>query len=303
MATGKRHSVSSAWLDRFSTGSTWIVICGATSVLIGIDRAFPEVGMGPAYIPLIALAAWRLGLVPACAVAGIATFLNIYLHGADGVVSPAVALARGALRFSTYAFIVASMCALRRLYDRERTAARRDYLTGALARVAFDERAAVLSTAVLQGSGALALVLIDVDGFKGINDRHGHAAGDDTLQALVRTAAVALRPGDCLGRIGGDEFAAALHAATSDEAQQTVSTFHRVLSHGLSHAAVPATVSMGACILVPGADANAETAMREADRSMYEAKAAGPGGVRVHVLSETLGRIGSAACSMVPSAA
>lgn len=262
--------------------TTWIVLAVATCGLIGIDRAFPQVGMGPAYIPLIALAGWRLGLAPACAVALGAAFLNIFPHHVTEAVSPGVALARGILRLGTYVFVVALIASLRRSYDRERAAARRDYLTGAFARAAFDERAVALSSSTVPGRDALAIVLIDVDSFKSINDRHGHAAGDDTLRTLVRSAATALGKDDCLGRLGGDEFAAILCAATVGEARRRIETFHRVLSDGLARADVPVTASIGARIFRPSVHADVAAAMRDADRAMYEAKASGPGALRIN---------------------
>ncbi|MCJ2021804.1 GGDEF domain-containing protein [Methylobacterium sp. E-065] len=303
MAAGMGPGRSDDWFDGWSRRSTWLALAVSALALVGLDHAFPAVGMGPAYIPLIALAGWRLGPVAACAVAGVAAFFNIYLHGADGEVPTAVAAARGALRLGTYAFVVALMHALRRSFDRERTAARRDYLTGALVRGAFDGRVAALSASVAHGHGALALVLVDVDGFKGVNDGHGHAAGDDTLRILVRSAAASLRPEDCLGRLGGDEFAAALVAGSVEEARRRVATFHRIVSEGLACAGVPVTVSMGASILMPGEWTDTEAAMREADRAMYDAKAAGPGGVRIHAGQATCVPPVSAASSMVPAAA
>lgn len=278
------HGRLSACSNEWSHKTTWIVLAAATCGLIGIDRAFPQVGMGPAYIPLIALAGWRLGLAPACAVALGAAFLNIFPHHAAEAVSPGVALARGGLRLGTYAFVVALIVSLRRSYDRERALARRDYLTGAFARAAFDERAVTLSSSILPGRDALAIVLIDVDSFKSINDRHGHAAGDDTLRTLVRSAATALGKDDCLGRLGGDEFAAILCAATVVEARHRIETFHRVVSDGLARSDVPVTASMGARILRPGVLADVAAAMRDADRAMYEAKASGSGSLRINYL-------------------
>nr|WP_137827502.1 GGDEF domain-containing protein [Methylobacterium sp. L1A1] len=281
MLVPEGYKRSGVWFDHWSARTTWIVLAASTGALIGIDRAFPLVGMGPAYIPLIALAGWRLGLAPACLVALGAAFLNIFPNHVAEAVPLAVALARGILRLSTYAFIVALTVSLRRSYERERAAAQRDDLTGALARAAFDERAAAMTSLTAQGRNALAVVVIDVDGFKGINDRHGHAAGDDTLRALATSAAAALSKNDCLGRLGGDEFAAILCAATVSEAHHRVEALHRALSEGLARAEVAVTVSMGACILGSGALADVAAVMRDADRSMYNAKASGPGAYRI----------------------
>lgn len=291
MPTGSEYGRSGAWFDGWSTWPTWLALAGMALALIGIDRTFPAIGVGPAYIPLIALAGWRLGLASACAVALLAAFLNIFPHHAVEVVPPTVALVRGVLRLGTYAFIVALVCALRRSYDRERAASRRDYLTGALTRAGFDEHAAIVLCLTVLRRGAIALGLIDVDGFKGINDVHGHAAGDDALRLLVQIAGAALNRDDCLSRLGGDEFAVILSAASVDEARSRADAFHRSISNGLARGRVAVTASMGFCILAPGTFADPTSAMRQADRLMYEAKANGPGGVR----SETFMRICPAA--------
>ncbi|KQP52481.1 hypothetical protein ASF41_12590 [Methylobacterium sp. Leaf111] len=96
--------------------------------------------------------------------------------------------------------------------------------------------------------------------------------------------------------IGGDEFAAVLFAVDVGEAHRRVATFHRGVSDGLAQAHVPAMACIGACIVVPGGDAEVAMAMRIADQCMYEAKAAGPGGLRIRVPFAT----GAAPASVFP---
>jgi diguanylate cyclase (GGDEF)-like protein len=95
--------------------------------------------------------------------------------------------------------------------------ATRDELTGALSRRAFFEVARREMAWSERTHEALTVVAIDLNDFKGINDRHGHAAGDAVLAALPRAWAPSLRPRDVLGRLGGDEFA--LLMPGTDEAQ------------------------------------------------------------------------------------
>lgn len=77
----------------------------------------------------------------------------------------------------------------------------------------------VLDTAYDRGLGGrqLGVAIFDLDGFKAINDSHGHAAGDEMLLAVGSRLIVALRPGDILGRLGGDEFAVLIDGATREE--------------------------------------------------------------------------------------
>jgi diguanylate cyclase (GGDEF)-like protein len=84
---------------------------------------------------------------------------------------------------------------------------RSDPLTGCLNRRGFEERAvAVLDSATRQG-GQGAVLVLDVDHFKEVNDRHGHAAGDELLRWIAARLKASVRPGDAIGRLGGDEFA------------------------------------------------------------------------------------------------
>jgi diguanylate cyclase (GGDEF)-like protein len=108
------------------------------------------------------------------------------------------------------------------LYASETQDSRRDALTGLLNRRAFDERFPVELARAARSGHPLALVLLDLDGFKGVNDRLGHPAGDEVLRAVARILDQARAADDCF-RIGGDEFAIlmpeteAIHARTAAE--------------------------------------------------------------------------------------
>ena len=93
-------------LDAVSRTATWIALAVASLAFIVFDWMVPEVGTGPLYLPLIALAGWRLGPREAWAVAVAAAFLNILpLHGIDAGMSPLAATVRGLARFGAYAFV------------------------------------------------------------------------------------------------------------------------------------------------------------------------------------------------------
>ncbi|MCK2089174.1 EAL domain-containing protein [Thauera aromatica] len=124
---------------------------------------------------------------------------------------------------------------------------------------------------------ALAVAYLDLDGFKVVNDRHGHNTGDELLIALAHRMKTALREGDTLARIGSDEFVAVL--VDLEEVQDCVPVLVRLLQA----AAAPATVgdallhvsaSIGVT-LYPQDAANADQLMRHADQAMYQAKQAG----------------------------
>jgi diguanylate cyclase (GGDEF)-like protein/putative nucleotidyltransferase with HDIG domain len=98
-----------------------------------------------------------------------------------------------------------------RNHDRQRSAltevSRADPLTGCLNRRGFEERAIAEISAAGRRAGQGAVVVLDIDHFKPVNDRYGHSAGDELLRWVVSTIGQTVRPNDAIGRIGGDEFA------------------------------------------------------------------------------------------------
>jgi diguanylate cyclase (GGDEF)-like protein len=113
----------------------------------------------------------------------------------------------------------------------------------------------------------LAVLLLDVDGFKGVNDRFGHRAGDRLLRELSDRLSAALRGDDRLYRIGGDEFATIVEVRRGSEADEVAERLLRAARGG------PATVSVGVALARPG-DTPA-TVLERADVAMYDAKRAG----------------------------
>jgi len=98
-----------------------------------------------------------------------------------------------------------------RNHDSQRTAlmevSRADPLTGCLNRRGFEERAVAEIEAAGRRGGRGAFLVLDIDHFKPVNDRYGHAAGDELLRWVVQTVKATVRPTDAIGRLGGDEFA------------------------------------------------------------------------------------------------
>ena len=123
-----------------------------------------------------------------------------------------------------------------------------------------------------QASGAL--IVLDVDRLKPINDAHGHAAGDQVLRAIAATLSNKVRASDVVGRLGGDEFAVLLwNLSESDARAKAVALEEAVdqLSFNFGGSNVSAGASAGVAILGPQADA--DRALEVADRAMYVRKA------------------------------
>lgn len=148
--------------------------------------------------------------------------------------------------------------------------ATRDEMTGMLKRESFF---ATLD-ASRRRSDRGALLLIDADHFKKINDTHGHLAGDEALLEICTAIRRGVRESDVLGRIGGEEFATLLVGATADEARRVAERIRaevEALRFSPTDGDVtPLTVSIGGILC--GNGATVSELMRAADRRLYEAK-------------------------------
>lgn len=124
----------------------------------------------------------------------------------------------------------------------------------------------------------LALVFLDLDGFKRINDDHGHQVGDHMLTTLASRMTQALRQGDTLARVGGDEFVAVLidlaDAATCEPLLQRLLTAAAEPVQ-LGELTLQVSASMGITFYPQVQELGAEQLLRQADQAMYQAKAAG----------------------------
>lgn len=172
----------------------------------------------------------------------------------------------------------------RRERDMAHHLADHDALTGVLNRRALVRRLhGCINDARLQKE-PLALLFLDMDHFKSINDRYGHPAGDACLRAVVETIADELRPSDWLGRYGGEEFVIGLPGATHDQAmligeriRQCIENLH-VHSRGCT---LQTTVSIGVASL-DGYTDTADELIARADAALYSAKTDGRNRIVAH---------------------
>lgn len=151
--------------------------------------------------------------------------------------------------------------------------ARRDQMTGLLNRESFFG----LLDGLRRRSDGGALLIIDADHFKKINDGHGHLVGDDALLAISAAICRGLRGRDIVARIGGEEFAAYLEGASLAEAAAIAERVRRevemVSFAPVGGASVALTVSIGGTVCVP--EATLSDLLRAADHRLYAAKRAG----------------------------
>jgi len=168
------------------------------------------------------------------------------------------------------------MLAHDRLAQRLERLANIDELTGALSRRAFLAAGGALLDASLRSRSPLAMAIIDIDSFKAVNDRHGHAAGDQVLSHFATFVARNLRAGDVFGRLGGEEFGVLCPLTTTAEAAGLLERLRTRLAaaapdelpRGLRY-----TFSVGVDQL--RRDESLAQLMARADGALYAAKASG----------------------------
>jgi diguanylate cyclase (GGDEF)-like protein len=130
---------------------------------------------------------------------------------------------------------------------------------------------AIAMAASARARRPLGLIIFDLDHFKRINDRFGHAAGDRALLWVTAQMRAVLREVDFLGRYGGDEFLAVLPATDRRQADQVAQRMARVIGEGAAAAADHPTLSIGvAC--APAEGSRPEDLIKAADQALYEVK-------------------------------
>jgi diguanylate cyclase (GGDEF)-like protein len=156
-------------------------------------------------------------------------------------------------------------------------AARHDPLTGLPNRYGFAEGAGAALAAAARDGRPVAGAMLDIDHFKAINDGWGHAAGDAVLRGVAAAMLAVLRPGDVLGRVGGEEFALVLPGMNAEGARPLIERL-RAAAATVPHPGAPerrVTLSGGIGPLTGLGPQALEEGLRTADSALYAAKASG----------------------------
>jgi diguanylate cyclase (GGDEF)-like protein len=237
----------------------------AMPVLACLTLAGP--GVAPPYVGLLALWFLFAGLAPPAgtSLTLMVPAVSVYLLMLGEL--DARHLVRGVLAGCTWVVIAEAMAA-RAAFSSGRTAAlvrqaETDALTGLLNRRGLD-------TALAAAAPGDAVVVVDLDHFKLVNDRHGHAYGDTVLVDFARALGEVVRASDVVGRLGGEEFVLVLHHAAAPAVATAVLHRLREAWHRTGH---DVTWSAGVATRTP--DDDGYDTMRRADNALYAAKAAG----------------------------
>lgn len=163
-------------------------------------------------------------------------------------------------------------------------AAKKDSLTGVLNKAGFDEALAVMLRKQPLMSARCAVIVLDLDGFKDVNDQFGHQSGDELLKQIAKSLVRASRETALVARLGGDEFGILIPDAYSEEglkkyAERLLDTVSTVSEAQASNQGV--TASIGIFVAEKSDKSNARAVFQRADALMYAAKRAGKNRFRI----------------------
>ncbi|MGQ9724109.1 MAG: diguanylate cyclase [Tepidimonas sp.] len=171
---------------------------------------------------------------------------------------------------------------MRRLYQqlREReqllqTMALTDPVTGIANRHTYDEAGPRYLERTRRDGKPMAVMVVDIDHFKRVNDRHGHAYGDEVLTMVAQLMAQSVRANDLVARYGGEEFVALLPGCGQPCALRVAEQLRHGVATRVSTPDGPVTVSIGIAVIEPAAAETLEHAFERADKALYQAKTAG----------------------------
>jgi diguanylate cyclase (GGDEF)-like protein len=277
------------------------VFVGVAGGLPGLHEATAALSLtiGAAYTFAAAMTLWlgrrerlaaRWPLIILSAVHGTALLIGTYSTftgstGRDSV--PSLTSLFGFIYFESIVFALGtSVFILALVKERNeaisKAAARTDSLTGIANRVAFLESAARVLERCRRDAAPVSVIMFDLDRFKAINDRYGHAVGDAVIRTFCEIAAAALRPNDVFGRVGGEEFAAVLQGSSMEAACLRAERIRISFAEDCRFVGgrqVNATVSGGVSVSV-NAEHTLEALLEYSDVALYAAKADGRNRIR-----------------------
>lgn len=265
--------------------SVAVTLVGAAVLVLAVSlvdyATGTELRVFPLYfLPVLAvslhLGRWPgLGTAAACAAAW---ELSNHLAGMRGS-RPAIGLANLLVMAIAFGAIALLGARQRDSLLRERAISRTDGLTGLLNGRGFYEAAAVELARSSRYRHPLTLAYVDLDDFKEVNDRLGHARGDAVLVGVARALRRASRSTDLVGRLGGDEFVVLFPETGRDAAEAALVKLRSRVQEAGSQDGSPVTASIGSVSFAkPPSDV--EALVHEADAAMYAVKASGKNALR-----------------------
>ena len=200
----------------------------------------------------------------------------VQINSSEDIISATSSIRLGVALIALAPLAAASINASRMdLLKKLAYAADHDSLTGVFSRGAFMERGRHLVGNQLRTLRPVAVLMLDIDHFKQVNDRFGHTGGDKLLTAFGRSVGDLLRPQDVFARLGGEEFGLVLPGASNEQAEAIAERIRAAVEElGVSSAAgtISVTVSIGVTTSVRHPSTNFENLLLIADQALYQAK-------------------------------
>jgi diguanylate cyclase (GGDEF)-like protein len=244
-----------------------------------------EISVSLLYVGPVALAAWYAGRWPGISIAVLScvAWFSADFYSGNHYSNALIPYWNALVRLGFFVLTGLLLSALRASLEYQRHLASTDSLTGLYGRRAFEERLAHDLALARRRKSAVTVAYLDLDGFKGVNDAQGHAAGDRVLKTTGRVLRDSVRLTDTAARLGGDEFALVLPDTDAAGARQAIANVARALRDAFEEDRSGVTCSIGA-ITFAGAELPPAQAIAAADALMYEVKRSGKGAVafRVH---------------------
>ncbi len=244
-------------------------------VYVANRHTLPEIRLGILYIVPVLLVTWHDGVGWGIAFAGATSLLRAVV-GIEQMPVETSLLARllnEVAYLTVLGVAMAGLSQLRRTQAQLEQLATQDHLTNVLNARTFAGRLTQELERNRRYNRPMALLYLDLDDFKTVNDAHGHQTGDAVLRLVADAVRGAVRQADIVGRLGGDEFAVLMPETDSTVAQAAAARLAgdlRTVFHGTP--SVTASIGVVSCA---GTEASTDDLLRRADQAMYEAKRAG----------------------------
>jgi diguanylate cyclase (GGDEF) domain len=246
----------------------------------------PEFAFSFLYLIPISLAAWFLGRTAGIIAAVLITAAWPFIHFASGGTfpHPFASIWNGVIRFTMFISVAMLLAALRKAYLHQRELARTDHLTNLANSRSFHE---ITQREILRANRydhPFTVAFADVDNFKSVNDRYGHAVGDELLTVVGEVMRTNLRDSDTVARLGGDEFGILLPETGKDAAQAVVKKVRDALTEEMRENGWSVTFSIGVATCVEAPKSVAEV-VKFSDDLVYAAKNSGKNTIRHKVVA------------------
>lgn len=270
--------VSSHLVQRLSN-RTVLLLSGAGVVAmgvvdVGVSRlAGFDLAVTPLYLLPVGFAAWASG-------AGVGLAFALYAGAVEaaaawlsssGTLQPWSAALGAAMELAVFVGAAYTIARLRWHLDYERHLSHTDPVTGIGNLRAFDEAGRRELSRLARRPAPISVAYFDVDRFKDVNDRHGHAAGDQLLQAIGTALHASVRSLDTVARVGGDEFVVLLPETDADTCRRVVERVRGLLAEAVAALGCDCTFSVGAVTFATPPRGVAEL-IQAGDQAMYAVK-------------------------------